>query len=402
MANAARHKGVSGLPSVWLQYSGYYDYQARKKKNPTLNARKLTENANILLGMVSKPVLKSKELTDLKSDVDGLATTMSTYADVLKKASADNVNRQHLSTVVRPLSQFSNLEMRKTAKVTDELTDDEKKLQASLDEAGDFQPILFDECTVLGKQMTPLQRHRFLRSFKLHRTVEIYSYDLGGSIGTMVFMWRVSSSISENDRRTALIRAVEELKPLLHQYHTQEMRRIFASKCNNISAINPHLRRFLYGQLTGDTSSPSNPDIDYRMRLIALEELPELAADFRHLNEGRPGKFDVFLDALQGLIQDATAEDERRRGIAHLSHFISLRDLHYQAKERCPPDAPIPSLDRVRLQFQPKFSQSRSALKYTGRLNVRYCLQARQLRSVHEDDHYCQALFKMHKETRVQ
>ena len=32
-----------------LQYSGYYDYQARKKKKPTLNARELTENANILL-----------------------------------------------------------------------------------------------------------------------------------------------------------------------------------------------------------------------------------------------------------------------------------------------------------------------------------------------------------------
>ena len=113
--------------------------------------------------------------------------------------------------------------------------------------------------------------------------------------------------------------------------------------------------------------------------MVVLGELPEVAADLRHLNKGQPQKFDVFLAALEEVIQEVTAEDERQRGLAHMSHFISQRDLHQLAKEKCPPDTPVPSLDWVALQFQPRSSQCHSALKYSGRLNVQYCLQARQL-----------------------
>ena len=72
-----------------------------------------------------------------------------------------------------------------------------------------------------------------------------------------------------------------------------------------------------------------------------------------------------------------------------MAHFISQTDLHRMASEKCPSDTPIPSLDWVALQFQPM--QCHRALNYTGRLNVRYCLQARQLRSTHNDNHYCLA-----------
>ena len=49
-----------------------------------------------------------------------------------------------------------------------------------------------------------------------------------------------------------------------------------------------------------------------------------LSADLRHLATGRPGMFDVFLTAAQEIIRDSfIAEDDRRDGIAHMSHFIS-------------------------------------------------------------------------------
>ena len=117
------------------------------------------------------------------------------------------------------------------------------------------------------------------------------------------------------------------------------------------------------------------------MRLVVLGELRELCADLSTLNTGRPNEYDTFLGILKGLIREVTAEDERRHGIAHLSHFISQRDLHQQAADKCPPGTPIPSIDWLALQFQPKSRQSHAALKYSGKLDVRYCVQARQLRS---------------------
>ena len=193
----------------------------------------------------------------------------------------------------------------------------------------------------------------------------------------------------------------KSLKPRIPQYYTQAMKREFASKCSNLTGISPYVRRFMYAQLTGDSSANCNPELEQRMRLVVLGELPELAVDLRHVNSGRLEKYDAFLTALREVVQDATAEDERRRGVAHMAHFISQRDLHRMAWENCPPGTPIPSLDWVVLQFQPKSTQCHRALNYTGPLNVRYSLQARQLRSAHEDDHYCLALFRMQREMAI-
>ena len=101
---------------------------------------------------------------------------------------------------------------------------------------------------------------------------------------------------------------------------------------------------------------------------------------------------------MQEIIRDSfTAEDDRRHGVSHMSHFISQRDLHKQAAERCPPVTPKPSIAWLALQFQPKSSQMSNAVKYTGKLDVKYQIQQRQLRTAHEDDHYCLALFNMQR-----
>lgn len=398
LASAAKHKAVPPLPEIWKTFSGYFDSSSRKKKKRQLDSRVLRENSGLLFGMLTKTLLQSKEWTQFRDKIEGLATTMSKYSDVLTKEASEQHTRHSMSTVVRPLGEFAGLQYRPAAPSIYLLSEDETKMEARLVEVGEYQPILFDELDLLGKEFSPMQRYRFLKSFQLHHPVELYTYNMGGTAGNLVFFWSVRTGTSISEQRTESLRVVESLKPRIPQYHTRAMKREFASKCSNITSISPHVRRFMYAQLTGDSSADCNPELEQRMRLVVLGELPELAVDLRHVNSGRPEKYDVFLTALQEVVQDATAEDERRRGVAHMAHFISQRDLHRMASEKCPPDTPIPSLDWVALQFQPKSMQCHRALNYTGRLNVRYSLQARQLRSTHEDDHYCLALFRMQRE----
>ena len=46
--------------------------------------------------------------------------------------------------------------------------------------------------------------------------------------------------------------------------------------------------------------------------------------------------------------------------------------------------------------------QMSNAVKYTGKLDVKYQIQQRQLRTAHEDDHYCLALFKIQRSMSVE
>ena len=64
-------------------------------------------------------------------------------------------------------------------------------------------------------------------------------------------------------------------------------------------------------------------------------------------------------------------------------------------------DTPIPSKQWLRLQFAPKTPTAASALQYTGSLNVRYTIQARQFRKEHLDSHYASAVFRYEKDMAV-
>lgn len=94
------------------------------------------------------------------------------------------------------------------------------------------------------------------------------------------------------------------------------------------------------------------------------------------------------------IIEEWVAADKRRHGVAHLSQYLSLRELCETVKARCPPGTPIPSEDLVRLQFCPKRLNSPAASNFNARFQVQYKIQVRQLHLKHVDDHYCAAIFK--------
>ena len=153
---------------------------------------------------------------------------------------------------------------------------------------------------------------------------------------------------------------------------------------------------------TGDMSSSENlceAQVDERIDAIINTQDPSIVDDLRHHNRGHPTKYEDFWEQCKRFLEDETAADDRRHDQhTHLAKAISVRDLLEQVTQRCPEGCPIPSKQWLRLQFWPKNQTNKAALQYTGRLDVKFMIQVRQLRKSHEDSHYCAAMFKYLRE----
>lgn len=58
-------------------------------------------------------------------------------------------------------------------------------------------------------------------------------------------------------------RMLQQLRPMLPEYHIQEMRAEFSHQSANLGInIPPHIRKFIYAQLSFDFKADTNPVID--------------------------------------------------------------------------------------------------------------------------------------------
>ena len=136
------------------------------------------------------------------------------------------------------------------------------------------------------------------------------------------------------------------------------------------------------------------------MRALIDMEDPDIVVDLRHHNHGMQPKYEEFWVECEKFLNEdiGLAVDDRRHGeITHLARAISVRDLRDQVISRLPPDANIPSIEWIRLQFWPKGS-SLASLQHTGRFKVRYMVQQRQFCRDHCDAHYAAAIFRYMRE----
>ena len=135
--------------------------------------------------------------------------------------------------------------------------------------------------------------------------------------------------------------------------------------------------------------------VDVKIRLIKDLQDPSIVDDLRQHNRGRPPKYDRFWEECRRFLNDEaeTAVDERRHGqFTHLAKAMSVQDMLQQVSQKCPSDVPIPS---KQWQFWPKNPTTKTALQFTGKLDVKFMVQARQLRKWHIDAHYCASLFSI-------
>lgn len=113
---------------------------------------------------------------------------------------------------------------------------------------------------------------------------------------------------------------------------------------------------------------------------------PDIVLDFRKANEDpRSTIFDAFWQVLQAEL--LLAADDRQHGeTLHMPLAISVR--HLCQKRLHGTEMPVvPSEEWIRLQFWPLYH-------YSGRFQVKFGVQIRQLRKDHPDQHYVSTLLQ--------
>ena len=118
-----------------------------------------------------------------------------------------------------------------------------------------------------------------------------------------------------------------------------------------------------------------------------------------------------FWEELGLYIEELTpaVDDRRHSDVPHMSVAISLRHLleivKIRIEQKYPDDESklqLPSLEWLCLQFWPHNPYSSSALRHTGRIELKFGVQVRQLHKDHVDSHYVSVLLQYLKEFSVQ
>ena len=332
------------------------------------------------------------------SDIIRLSNSLSTYASELRKANEKQQERQ---------SQISkNATCHYWPAVAKDKVDEKfSKLSSVMSEMENEVSILVTEEDHFTDILTPMQKYRLYKDVSLEVSVMVIRYDPGGGCPLIVFMERVDSSFSEDTRYNIALKMLATIEPGIPKYHTQSMRRQFKKTIDILSAeIKPHQIRYIYRSLTGDSSSENIAHkIDERVMLAIDTEDPDLVIDLHELNHRRPGDtFDVFFRKLERQIEQFVAADEHKHGVAHMTDYLSIRDLRKQVAKNLPDGTPIPSESTIIHSFALPNMYAKSSQYYTGRINFRFTIQRRQLRAYHTDAHWCNTLFRYIRELAIQ
>ena len=241
--------------------------------------------------------------------------------------------------------------------------------------------------------------------------VKCIKFTYTGTKEHLIFIWKVNPSHSEGQILNENMRLASEIRKSLPVYHTRAMRREFLSMFGRQIHGKAGFLREAYRRLTGDSSAGINyteTEVDKKISEILDLEDPDIICDLRVNNQGRPEKYETFLEQCQKHIVSnlETAVDERRHDkvtddgdtVTHFADAFSVSDFYNQVAQKCPADTPLPSKEWLRLQFWPKNCQTKSSVRYTGKLKVKFMVQSRQFRKTHEDMHYASAVFRYEKE----
>ena len=141
----------------------------------------------------------------------------------------------------------------------------------------------------------------------------------------------------------------------------------------------------MFSDLTGcdlQAENKEQDEVNQRVTEISLgSDDPQLLLDFRKLNGKEiDTKFDVFYDELGKYFDEQLMQVHERRHSQELYMPLAIlvEDLRSEIIKRIPPDSSVPSVETIRLQFTPNNAFQKSALKYSGKFDVKFRVQTRQ------------------------
>ena len=118
----------------------------------------------------------------------------------------------------------------------------------------------------------------------------------------------------------------------------------------------------------------------------------------------------TFLEECQKYIEIKvqTAVQERRHApvvdgeiVTYMVTALNARTLYEDVVKQYPEGIAIPSKQWLKWQFWPRHAGKLSAKRYSGRIKVRYMVQARQFWQSHVDCYYASALWRYQKEFAI-
>ncbi|XP_062580017.1 uncharacterized protein LOC134242028 [Saccostrea cucullata] len=397
MERSLHYKDVKPVPKRFLQssFKGLNDWKKKKQKAPSIQSTEIKKHSSALFNIVTCAF--TAQWGEFRRDLEHLAISLDAYATFLDMSNDAQQKRQILDHPVRQVGDHAFLEHR-TSK-TDVVFPQYSILDDIMARREKYSYLLYDEKkhTSFQKPMDSQQRWNFLKYLKLSVPVDILTYNPGGAVGSTIVLWRTNEERATDEVMQCSVQVYEKIRVLLPEFHTRQMRKMFVSKFCNLPAVSvpPAVLRVIYTELTLDSSAEQNKGIENRIREAILSEDPDIVTDLRHLNPGRPNDtFNSFFDKLSEIIEDMTAADERRHNVEHLSQFVSVRDLINQVASKLPEHTNIPSESTVLFAFVPKNSHTNVSKLYKSKIPLQFKVQTRQLRSSHQDDHYCAAVFK--------
>lgn len=358
----------------------------------------------LFFSILMKPVVGSSTAWKEAGDnIRQLADCMNAYREYLLSKVVQSKENQCSDHPVRTIDKHATIEHRQPQRVQRDVKPQYHLIDDVVKASPTLVPILFDEEKHLESPFKDSKhRFRYFEQMQLSSPVDILRFSPGGSIVTTFCIVKVMADRPEHQMLIEGARMLQKSRQYLTEYHTRAQKQLFKERLQNVACVLPSVADLIYKELTLDAATANHPATQERLRLIFLGE-KGLLTDLRSLNAGRPtGTYDTFFEQLAGVVEAVTAADDRRHNISHLSEWLSLNELIKKAEEQCPPDTPIPSKSLVRLQFAPRNPFTKAALNFTGKIQVQYKIQRRQLRSSHPDEHYCAAQFKYFKQRAVE
>ena len=400
------------IPSIFANFSGYNVPERskhRKRKMGNLSSDPLKALSHSLFSILQGNYWKRPPWQEFCREIEALAGSISQYVDYLDRQNKE-MTLKHMSEVpVRSITDSITVPyVKATTSTTFPLF---REVDATLAGMQEYEYAFLND--LLPDE--PRKRYNFLQSLLrtgIQSPIVVCTHSPGNNAGNLHFVWRVPKEDHIEKIFSQSQHVIETVRLQFPVFHIRAMRKTMFSKFGRIApSVKPSVLRYFYCDLTGDATAANDmgeAEVDERvLQFLQMEpDEPSTVTDLREVKHPEhKTKYDVFWNKAEIFLNEdiGTAVDDRRHSqVTHLAKAISISDFREQVEAKCPEGAPIPSDEWLRLQFWPKTPKAGTALHYTGRLKVRYMVQARQFRKTHVDENYAAALFRYLREFAVQ